>query len=188
MEGLEVFEEWKAQKTDHWIVSSPVSKCKKITFVKPMLCSGTTIGTRKAMIEYLTKMDKEMHEWMKDKNCCCNLVNGDDQSIHNYLFYTDKLPFAKAIPNRIGTVNTVGAQRAKIFNAHKSNLVNLLDDADKGKAGSTPYHGSNGKEKWLGDHFDLIDEEVRNGIVLYAVIGSCVPVFVRHQRCVFISL
>lgn len=58
VQGLQVFEENPVQTTDHWVVSFPVEKCKGIKFTKPMLCSGTTIGTREAMLRYLT----DMHE------------------------------------------------------------------------------------------------------------------------------
>jgi hypothetical protein len=58
-------------------------------------------------------MHKEMAEWMKDPKCCCNKMNGDDQSIHNYLFYTGKFPNATAIQNRMGIVHTVGKQAAE---------------------------------------------------------------------------
>lgn len=165
IQGLEVFEEFKAHKTDMWIVNGPVFNCKNISFDEQMLCSGTTIGTRKAMIEYLSIMEKEMHEWMKDPKCCCNLVNGDDQSIHNYLFYTKQLPFAIAIPNRMGTVHTVGAQASWIFSAHKKHIVDLLK-VNQYEAAGIPYQGADDKYKWLGDHFDLTDEEVSSDVLI----------------------
>ena len=108
--GLQVFEEYKFQKTTHWLVKGPVSKCKGLVIDETMLCSGTTIGTREAMLEYLGIMEQEMTDWMKDPKCCCNQMNGDDQSIHNYLFYTGRFPFATAIKNRMGIVHTVGKQ------------------------------------------------------------------------------
>jgi hypothetical protein len=51
--GLQVFEEYKFQRTTHWIVKEPVSKCKNMIIDERMLCSGTTIGTRAAMLDYL---------------------------------------------------------------------------------------------------------------------------------------
>lgn len=56
VKGLQVFEEHIGQTTDHWLVEWPVRECKNITFSKPMLCSGTTIGTREAMLQYLGQM------------------------------------------------------------------------------------------------------------------------------------
>lgn len=161
--GLEVFEEDKQLLTDNWIVDFPVSRCKNISFVKPMLCSGSTIGTRDAMLHYLTIMEQEMHEWMQHPNCCCNLMNGDDQAVHNYLFYTGKLPFAKAIPNRMGVINTVGVQASKILRAHKSNRVEFLK-LDQYKAAAMPFDGSNDKYNWIGEHLGLTDKEVSNAL------------------------
>jgi hypothetical protein len=127
--GLQVFEEHKTMRTTNWLVEWPVDKCKGIKFDEPMLCSGTTIGTRQAVLDYLQIMHNEMKDWMEDKNCCCNGINGDDQSIHNYLFYTGKLPMATAFPNRMGIVQTVGHQAALI------------------------------EKSWLGLQFDLVDED-----------------------------
>jgi len=79
-----------------------------------MLCSGTTIGTRAAMLKYLEAMYGEMKVWINDRKCHYG-INGDDQSIHNYLFYTGQLPFAQSIPNRVGIVNTAGVEAAILF-------------------------------------------------------------------------
>lgn len=83
-----------------------------------MLCSGTTVGTRAAMLKYLEIMYAEMKVWISRHECHFSM-NGDDQSIHNYLFYSGQLPFAEAIPNRHGgIVNTVGVEGSKVFKAH----------------------------------------------------------------------
>merc|ERR1719188_1743352 len=113
VEGLQVFEENPIQTTYHKLVEWPVRECKNVTFSKPMLCSGSTIGTRDAMLQYLSDMYAEMKKWISDPKCHFS-INGDDQSIHNYLFYTNQLPYAKAIPPRTGIVNTVGVDGAKI--------------------------------------------------------------------------
>jgi len=162
VEGLQVFEEYKSQTTNHKLVKGPVAKCKHMSLGnKPMLCSGTTIGTRDSMIQYLTIMEEEMRQWMKDSNCCCNVLNGDDQSIHNYLYYTKRLPFATAVPNRMGTVNTVGVQGAKIWNAHIQSRMELLITNQQTAVGML-MDGSDGNgDRWLGDHFGLTDSEVR---------------------------
>lgn len=161
VEGLQVFQEDVSQTTHHKLVQRPVQRCKNMSLGKqPMLCSGTTIGTRQAMIQYLTIMEAEMKQWMKDRKCCCNELNGDDQSIHNYLFYTNRLPFATSIPNRMGIVNTVGVQGAKIWNAHLTSKMGMLG-VNRQEAVAMPMDGSdpNGNH-WLGDHFGLIDNEV----------------------------
>eukprot|EP00980_Cylindrotheca_fusiformis_P003241 scaffold735_cov116-Cylindrotheca_fusiformis.AAC.11 len=157
--GLQVFEEAKFQKTTHWLVKGPVSKCKGgLVLDEVMLCSGTTIGTREAMLEYLEIMHQEMAAWMKDPKCCCNKMNGDDQSIHNYLFYTGKFPFATAVQNRMGIVHTVGKQAAEIYKAHEQVLKRNLGDKDLAR--TVPFPGTEpGKNPWLGLEFDLVDSE-----------------------------
>jgi hypothetical protein len=145
---LQVFEEHYTIHTTHWLVDSPVFQCKGVRFDKPMLCSGTTIGTRSAMLEYLRVMHKEMDEWMNDPKCCCIPMNGDDQSMHNYLYYTGKLDhIAVAIPNRMGLVHTIGAIGSLILNAHQ---------VQKRKPFDLDEHGSGG---WLGLQYGLTDKE-----------------------------
>jgi len=156
--GLQVFQEAKFQKTTHWLVKGPVSKCKGLVIDDIMLCSGTTIGTREAILEYLGIMHQEMSEWMKNPKCCCNKMNGDDQSIHNYLFYTGRFPNATSIPNRFGIVHTVGKQAAEIYKAHEKNLVRSRGDKDLAKV--VPFPGTkDGENPWLGPEFDLVDNE-----------------------------
>lgn len=58
-----------------------------------------------------------MKKWITDPKCHFK-NNGDDQSIHNYLFYTGQLPYAKAIPPRTGIVNTVGVDGAKFWHQY----------------------------------------------------------------------
>jgi len=159
--GLEVFEEHSSQKTSHWIVSEPVKKCKNITFDGTMLCSGTTVGTREAMLQYLSTMHAEMKEWMLDTKCCCNSINGDDQSIHNYLFYTGKLPFATSFPNRLGRVNTPGVQGSNVWNEH-INMYKSLGYSES-ESRKFPYAGAdaNGSSTgtWIGMGYGVTDEK-----------------------------
>ena len=109
--GLQVFQEHKNQTTDHWLTKNPIIKCKGVgafAASKPMLCSGTTVGTRKAMLKYLEIMYAEMKHWISTPKCHFK-KDGDDQSIHNYLYYSGQLPFATSVVNRAGgIVNTVG--------------------------------------------------------------------------------
>jgi len=156
--GLEVFEEHSNQKTTHWLVDFPVQKCKNVKFDEVMLCSGTTVGTRKAMLQYLSTMHAEMKEWMLDSKCCCNGMNGDDQSIHNYLFYTGKMPFATAVPNRMGRVNTPGVQ-GSIAWEEKLNMYKSLGDNDS-EARERPYPGADKDTgRWIGMGYGLTDEK-----------------------------
>ena len=157
--GLQVFEEHPTQTTAHWLVRNVVQDCKDMDFGKPplesaMLCSGTTIGTRDAMLQYLSIMYEEMQAWTKDEKCCCNEMNGDDQSIHNFLFYTGRLPFAKAIPNRMGIVNTVGVQGSFALESHSANWVK--EGLSRPKSMGKSYQGAEGY-RWIGKEFDLTD-------------------------------
>jgi hypothetical protein len=130
--GLPVFQEHPSQTTKHWLTNWPIKECKGVEYDLPMLCSGTTVGTRAAMLKYLEIMYAEMQIWINDPKCRFD-INGDDQSMHNYLFYSGQLPFATSILNRAGgIVNTVGVEGAKIFNAHK-------------KAMEEKFKGVNGK-------------------------------------------
>jgi hypothetical protein len=161
--GLQVFQEFRHMKTDNWLVSWPVEKCKgKIEAIQnqPMLCSGTTIATREMAIGYLNAMYEEMKVWMKDPNCCCNGINGDDQSIHNYLFYSGGFNHlhVQSFPPRTGAiVNTVGNQASLISTARleaRKRMTNLTIEQQH----DDPFDGADeASGQWLGLHFDLTD-------------------------------
>jgi hypothetical protein len=124
-----------------------------------MLCSGSTVGTRQAMLKYLTVMYEEMKVWITTDKCRFD-VNGDDQSMHNYLFYSGQLPFATAIANRAGgIVNTVGVEGAVLFRAHeqywKGPQGGLTNNREINRK---PYTGAAGKN-WIGPEFNLTDNE-----------------------------
>ena len=153
VQGLQVFEEHVKQTTKHWLVEWPVKTCKGVVYDEIMLCSGTAIGTREAMIDYLDIMEKEMNVWMNDKKCHFKL-SGDDQAIHNYLYYSGQLPFAKAIPNRMGIVHTVGYIASVIREKHRDRME------AKNMSESEPYDGTTpGTKPWITQEYDLTDEE-----------------------------
>jgi hypothetical protein len=160
VDSLQVFEENPSQTTEHWLIEWPVRECRGATFKKPMLCSGSTIGTRDDMIKYLESMYEEMKAWAADPKCHFQ-INGDDQSIHNYLFYSGRLPFAKAIPPRTGIVNTVGVDGSNIFErSHMDKWTSL--GKSRGQARDIEYDGAT-ENNWLGNHntvtYKLIDNE-----------------------------
>jgi hypothetical protein len=158
--GLQVFEEHRTIRTTHWIVKFPIEKCKDISFNQPMLCSGTTIGTRIAMLRYLSDMVNEMKIWMQDPKCCCNKMSGDDQAIHNYLYYSGKLPYANAIKNRMGLVNTVGGQGSLIFEANRERIVELAKvPKEETSHMALTSKVNEAKGVWLGLEYDLTDEQ-----------------------------
>eukprot|EP00978_Attheya_sp_CCMP212_P004910 scaffold10750_cov60-Attheya_sp.AAC.1 len=117
--GLMTFEEiYPDLTTEHWLTKFPIKKCKGYEIGNhPMLCSGSTMGTREGILNYLDVMLKEFDAWNKDKQCFSNMV-GDDQSIHNHLYYSGM--FGKdsaAIPHRTGPIHVVGFHADKIFRA-----------------------------------------------------------------------
>ena len=156
IEGLQVFEEHQNLTTDDWLVSWPADACKNTSFTKPMLCSGTTIGTREAMIDYLNAMYNEMKIWISTKECRLWTI-ADDQSIHNILFYAGKLANAVAIPLGHGIVNTVGVETALIFEEHveKWAVQNITrwDGADY-----MQLEGATDRS-WIGTKYRLTDED-----------------------------
>jgi hypothetical protein len=141
-----------------------VAKCKKgYRISKPMLCSGTTVGTREAVLAYFDIMYKEMRNWMSDANCCCFKMNGDDQSIHNYLYYTgqfDPVPGGvTAYAHRSSAVvNTIGYVASKIFDAHRKIRLDRLKMNGAEFKSVEPYDGANETlGRWLGLHYGLTD-------------------------------
>lgn len=171
--GLQVFEEHYTIRTTHWIVKGPVWKCKNKMFDEPMLCSGTTIGTRQAMLDYLEIFHKEMNSWMESPDCCCFEMNGDDQSMHNYMYYSGMLNNVTggvvSVKNRNGLVNTVGAIGSLIRVTHKQEKDNLWraihhQNPDKGLGHKFyKFDLAETEEKdtknWLGLHYGLTDTD-----------------------------
>ncbi|CAB9518480.1 expressed unknown protein [Seminavis robusta] len=158
VKGLQVFEEDPEQRTHHPICKRQIEKCKKMEIPNEvMLCSGTTIGTRDAMLSYLNIMVQEMMEWMKSPDCCCNYMSGDDQTIHNYLYYTGKIPQAiphsVAIPNGQGLVHTVGKYGAKVLKAKRDYYKGL--GLDGRHALENPYTTIQEEKdgNWLGNNW-----------------------------------
>jgi len=165
VQGLQVFREHRTQTTAHWIVRAALMKCKSMDFgaeprLQPMLCSGTTVGTRSAMLAYLDAMYQEMSEWLKDEMCCCNGNNGDDQAIHNYLFYTGRLKHtnAVAVPNRAGIVNTAGVLGSMILEGQAAFLKEVAG-YERPEAMRAWLPGSKGQDEWIGQQFDVTDEK-----------------------------
>jgi len=161
IEGLHFYAEHRRVVATHPFVREPILNCKHIMLPEgsPMLCSGTTIGTRETMLGYLTIMYEEMVEWMKDEHCWSKKAGGD-QAIHNYLYYTHRFDHLLHSPLHVyaprqGIVNTVGAQGVAVTRLH-SQTVKLNVQAAK----HIPYIGTNQQsENWLPRPFDLTDDQ-----------------------------
>ena len=80
------------------------------------------MGSREGILEYLRAMMTEIKHWNTNEKCISDGV-GDDQSIHNYLYYTNQLNYttengnvvnAVAIPHRTGSIHVVGVQSRQL--------------------------------------------------------------------------
>lgn len=86
-------------------------------------------------------------------------INGDDQSIHNYLYYSGQLPFAKAVQNREGgIVNTAGVDGSIVRKAHEKEIMQKYNLTSNVMAAGRPFKGST-EDLWIGPDFGLTDEE-----------------------------
>lgn len=168
--GLQVFEEHYTIRTTHWLVDWPVKDCKGVQYDEPMLCSGTTIGTRQAMLDYLEIFHGEMNVWMESPKCCCFETNGDDQSMHNYMYYSGMLDGVTggvvAVKNRDGLVNTVGAMGSLIGTTHhrEKNKLRAAMNHEKPNDGHNDRYDLSTEENdesrnWLGLHYGMTDAD-----------------------------
>jgi len=148
---LMVFEETSELDNEHWLTDWPVSACRKHKLGKsPMLCSGSVMGSREGILDYIDVMEEEFKYWMERENCRID-NRGDDQSIHNYLYYTNRFKNAVSIPHRQGPIHVVGYQAARIFE-------NATKEAENAGVGTSEIfiHDNNWKE-WLPRKYGLIN-------------------------------
>ena len=153
---LMVFEETPDVTTENWLTDWPVSACRKHKLgKKPMLCSGSVMGSREGILEYIDVMEEEFKYWMQRENCRMD-NRGDDQSIHNYLYYTNQFKNAVSIPHRQGPIHVVGYQAARIFE-------NATKEAEDGGVGiGEIFIKDNNWKEWLPHKYGLIDT---NGLI-----------------------
>lgn len=85
----------------------------------PVLCSGTTIGTKSGMLYYTRAMlyegysclKRNPHKFDGKRGHVCS--GGADQGFHNFLFWNNLLLGAELVQNAAGPVYTVGIFRGK---------------------------------------------------------------------------
>ena len=153
---LMVFEETPDQTTEHWLADWPVTTCREHKLgKKPMLCSGSVMGSREGILDYIDVMEEEFKYWMQREKCRFD-NRGDDQSIHNYLYYTNRFKNAVSIPHRQGPIHVVGHQADQIFR----NATKGAEGAGVG-IGEIFIKDNNWKE-WLPHKYGLIDT---NGLI-----------------------
>ena len=84
---------------------------------------------------------------------------GDDQSIHNYLYYTGRLSGAVAIPHRTGPLHVIGVEAALLYRenatveAKEAGIDDLWDLAD----GEGFYVKDGDWRNWLPERYGLTD-------------------------------
>jgi hypothetical protein len=123
-------------------------------------------------------MLKEFDAWSKDKKCFSNMV-GDDQSIHNHLYYSGM--FGKdtaAIPHRTGPIHVVGVQANKIFRAAIKEAEKVGDD-EKWVNGHRLYGTEDKWQEWLDPKHGLIDP--KTGLITN-LVGSPSPQVHQFDR------
>ena len=71
-----VFEEIDRVDNTHWLTDFPVKSCRKHT-VGPtrVLCSGSTMGSREGILDYLDAMVEEMDYWKTKDECRIDMVS-----------------------------------------------------------------------------------------------------------------
>lgn len=147
---LLLFQEAPDLDNEHWLTDWPVNACRKHKIGKtPVLCSGSVMGSREGILDYIDVMEEEFKYWMQRENCRID-NRGDDQSIHNYLFYTNRLKNAVSIPHQQGPIHVIGYQAARI-------LENATKEAqDAGVDVGQIYKSENWRE-WLPSKYGLIN-------------------------------
>jgi hypothetical protein len=93
-----------------WIANLYGRQCLKAFEELPVLCSGTTIGTSPAMLQYLERMIEQINEFDEPFRTKFGSLGGIDQGIHNYLYHSGRLHDldARPMPNGANLVYTVG--------------------------------------------------------------------------------
>lgn len=155
--GLQLFAEHpRFIKASNRFVRGRVEICRphfKLTDRMSMICSGTTIGTRDAMIQYMTALHHEMLEWQSNADCYNQTWHGGDQAVLNYLYHSGGLDHLnpQVLNPREGIVNTVGAIAIK-YNEF------LVEFKKKAKFSLPEYFGQT-KSTWISAHYDLTDHK-----------------------------
>ena len=154
---LMVFEEHPDMRNTHWLTDFPITLCKKYKVGETqVLCSGSTMGSREGILDYIDAMVEEFDEWKVQEKCRIDMP-GDDQSIHNYLYYTNRFKNATSIPHRTGPIHVVGYEASRIWEKA---------EAEGKEHGVTVWNVDSfyAKEEdkwqgWLPEEYGLIDQE-----------------------------
>ncbi len=90
----------------HWVKTCYDEQTLQIIGNKSVSCSGTVLGTWKAIMAYLSIMTSEL----LSRSDACLTTAGNDQGIHNYIIHRVAPPGIKIhmIPHETGFVGTLG--------------------------------------------------------------------------------
>jgi hypothetical protein len=178
--GLQLFEDpIEIVTVAFWFTEWPIRSCRNVTYKGPMLCSGTVVGTRQAMLHYLNLMEKEVRYWFSKPNCRFDQMAGDDQAVHNYLYYSGQLPEAITIPFRqTGSIVVTISLLAEVMFANYSQAT-----AD-GLLPHRPYPGSTQDSNsttttWFGTEYNLTN---KNGFIVDEDLTTVTPVLHQYDR------
>lgn len=82
-----LFEEHPHMKNTHWLTDVPVSSCRKHKVGSTqVLCSGSTMGSREGILEYIDIMIEEFDYWKTRSECRLNM-RGDVSIKYEYHHY-----------------------------------------------------------------------------------------------------
>jgi len=109
-----VIGEWRLI-VDHWFIKSPVERCYDLAAIgwerwkhRPMVCSGTSVGTLQGMADYLRVITREFRRNVA-AGWACLQPPYTDQAVHDMLFYTGQLgPKASMFEWGQGPIFTLG--------------------------------------------------------------------------------
>ena len=124
---------------------------------RPVLCSGSIIGTRLGMLHFLTVLVTEFYENNNKVNDKCKSPHTTDQWIMNWLYYNGKfgrLNYTATLPWGLGPVLTVG--KACMTENRKTGATDIVPRVKKGR---------------------------NTGLLLNQYTGTVAPVIHQFDRC-----
>ncbi len=160
-----------------WIKNIYGYKISNLFGDNPVLCSGTTMGTKSGMVYYTRAMLYEAHLCLRrnankfdgKRGHVCS--GGADQGFHNYLYWNNKLNASVALLNAAGPVYTIGVFRDKpvrSLNFERNALGDVISPRERGLQSPVPVIHQWDRHSDLLEHvftrFNLSSEGVSKGI------------------------
>jgi UDP-galactopyranose mutase len=108
---------------------------------RPVLCSGTIIGTREGMHRFLSVLVDEFYQNNFKENIKCRSPHNTDQWTMDYLYYNGRFGEfnrTKTLPYGTGPINTIGTpcvnRRLPASNRHSQKDLILFENGNTGEA------------------------------------------------------